>query len=260
MIKLNDTSPLGSDRPLEREYEGWISWLIEDYLTSLGYEVDVYSVSPADEKTFPADEVISGRDIAFALQFKRPQFFPASGAIKWPLYLDQHSLIKEKYPNIFYALPTFANRKAKALALSHFLIFHPSWKYPLDNSYWWQKNGELLIIQKHSIAHFRDEDGRVRSKRERAYALRWGAFIEHLQLGKIANSPSSLVHALKAARRAAGKQSSELPEEEESGDQTVVKYASADDLLYANEIDAPPAEGGNDDETIVLFLLSGKSA
>ena len=43
-------------RPLEREFEGWITWKMLDYFDEVGRDVRLWAVSPADENTWPADE------------------------------------------------------------------------------------------------------------------------------------------------------------------------------------------------------------
>jgi len=45
--------------PLEREYEAWIISQMENYLERISTDFDVFAVSPADEKTWPADEAIN---------------------------------------------------------------------------------------------------------------------------------------------------------------------------------------------------------
>jgi hypothetical protein len=189
MIELRSTRPIGSTLPLEREYEGWTMWLLEEYLATLGYEADIYSFSPYHESEFPADEIIETADFAFALQFKRPAF--RGNYITWKLDVTQHKKLRDT-PGIYYALPTFANRKANRLSLEHFVLCRPDWNDP--------KLGEPILFAESQAYLWQGEIGSASPLvGASVYSLRWGAFVEHLQRDHVGVPPIELSASIKAA-------------------------------------------------------------
>lgn len=117
--------------PLEREYEAWIISQIEDYLKKFSTDFDVFAVSPADEKTWPADEAINFEGKIIGLQFKRPGLSVGHSTSDFSrLFWDfskpkgQLQLILQ-CSDIFYCLPTFTNRDVRDEALRHCLFWRP---------------------------------------------------------------------------------------------------------------------------------------
>ena len=110
--------------PLEREHEGWVIRGIEDYARELGLGLKVCSVSPMDENTWPADEVLMFRSKLFGLQFKRS--YLGAGEVKWEIdpSSDQYTKICAA-KEIFYALPSYTNRALRRTALHHCLFWRP---------------------------------------------------------------------------------------------------------------------------------------
>lgn len=153
--------------PLEREYEAWIVRQIEAYFKVLGIEIVVFAVSPEDEKTWPADEVVAHKGKLVGLQFKRahlsspsatPNNFPG---LFWDLSSPTGQLqLVANHTEIFYCLPTFVNREVRPRALHHCLFWRPD-----DDS--------------HKQAWYCNHDPRVRTKHNCiADAKRWGRFVE----------------------------------------------------------------------------------
>lgn len=155
--------------PYEREYETWCSLAIEEYFRSRRREVVTFAFSPHRERVFPADAIIrptEGERItkAFALQFKMPH--RNDGSLRWDTPKPQKGRIAGL--PIYYALPTFLNRKAKYESLSHTLFWNPDWNF--------SPTGELITVNEASVSTeppLQDMEGSV--------ALRWGAFVEHLE-------------------------------------------------------------------------------
>lgn len=173
--------------PLEREFEGWIMWQLQDYLQLAGIRSSVWAISPRVESTWPADEavVLSGKIIG--LQFKRPELanplqgvqVPHFNRLHWNVGADraQFALVK-KSDEIFYCLPTFTNRDRRHESLHHCLFWRPTNKMgPVPI---WYANPQVPgwsgSIEKHYSS------------------LRWGAFFERLQQCEIGyRLPSGVV-------------------------------------------------------------------
>lgn len=255
MIKLQLTSPKGSDEPFEREYEGWISWLIEDYLNALGYEVDVYCFSPYDEKYFPADEIFIGKDFGFAFQFKRPRFDNPGRKITWKIEKHQRELI-EQIKGIYYALPTFANRRAKELSLSNFIIWHPQWEHSWMGEEIITKSDTATLVQRcpygKDVPPLNDRD-----VGERSYSLRWGAFIEYLQnkclLIEVTDFQKSLNDAIKIGNNSRNAK----PKKRKSQSTDIVEFATAENSTF--EIANAELDNNENSQMLIVFLLRDRT-
>jgi hypothetical protein len=110
--------------PLEREHEAWVIRCIEDYAQAVGLQLRVCSVSPKDEKSWPADEALTFRSKFFGLQFKRA--YPLRDSVRCDIDRKSHQYrLICKAPEIFYALPTFTNRALRRAALDHCVFWRP---------------------------------------------------------------------------------------------------------------------------------------
>jgi hypothetical protein len=160
--------------PLEREFEGWITWKVLDYFEDAGRDVRLWAVSPHDEATWPADEHVWLPGKIIGLQFKRPalapllavQTFAEYDRLHWDLGADpdQFKLVKET-PEIFYCLPTFVNRDWRKDSLHHCIFWRPTRKMAA-RPIWYENplvNGWSGRIDRH------------------ANTFRWGGVIERLQ-------------------------------------------------------------------------------
>jgi hypothetical protein len=94
-------------KPLEREYEGWISNEIENYFKSFGVDCDVLSISPHGEKIFPSDMSLFFRGKLLGLQLKRTYHKTDIKDLFWKFSKRKHDLIINKNLPIYYAVPTF---------------------------------------------------------------------------------------------------------------------------------------------------------
>ncbi|MBS4722512.1 hypothetical protein J4G62_19980 [Aeromonas caviae] len=118
-------------KPLEREYEAWITQGIEDYFEHAGItKYAIWAVSPRDEAHWPADETLAIGCKLVGLQFKQAKLAngkPDFNRLKWTLHQPpgQFTLVKNS-PEIFYCLPTFINRKFRKRALEHCLFWRPN--------------------------------------------------------------------------------------------------------------------------------------
>ncbi len=165
--------------PLEREYEAWIITQIENYLKKISIDFDMFAVSPADEKTWPADEAIDLEGRIIGLQFKRPALVkrPALAAghsandfsrLFWNFSKPKGQLhVVVQHPEIFYCLPTFTNRDIRDEALRHCLFWRPN---DSSNSRAWYNNPNPKVKTK----YFEIGD-----------ATRWGYFAEQFVSCKI---------------------------------------------------------------------------
>jgi hypothetical protein len=159
--------------PLEREYEAWIISQIENYLKKISIDFDVFAVSPADEKTWPADEAIDLEGKIIGLQFKRPALSAGHSAndfsrLFWDFSNPKGQLhLVVKHPEIFYCLPTFTNRDIREEALRHCLFWRPR---DGSNMRAWYNNPSRRVKTKYS---------------EIGDATRWGYFAEQLVSCKI---------------------------------------------------------------------------
>jgi hypothetical protein len=160
--------------PLEREFEGWITWTVLDYLEEVGIDARIWSISPQDEHTWPADETLLLEGKVIGLQFKRPYLadplqgepFPHYNRLYWPLGHDpaQFRLVKAN-EEIFYCLPTFTNRTWRKASLHHCLFWRPTRKMGPGDV--WYENSQNVPGWSGSI--------------DRHYtSFRWGAFFERL--------------------------------------------------------------------------------
>lgn len=118
-------------KPLEREYEAWIVHQIRQYFKGLAIPVSVFGVSPNDETTWPADEVIAAGSKIVGLQFKRPKLtMPCApndfSRLHWDLSSPPNQLqLLIGHSEIYYCLPTFINRLVQDEALGHCLFWRP---------------------------------------------------------------------------------------------------------------------------------------
>ena len=157
-------------RPIEREFEGWITWLMEDYFDCVGIEARIWSISQTDEAFWPADEAMFLDGKILGLQMKRPDMANwlqlDFSRLKWTLgnNTNQFDLIKER-PEIFYCLPTFINREWKKGSLDHCVFWRPK-DGESHTSILWYENPNIPQwhgnIERHEKTH------------------RWGGLIERL--------------------------------------------------------------------------------
>lgn len=188
--------------PLEREYEAWIMQGIEDYFASFGEKVAVWAVSPNEEVSWPADQnMIIGKKL-IGLQLKKVDLKISSGdelkfgRLNWRFHspTGQYELI-EKFPEIFYCLPTFINRDLKKHALHHCLFWRPTQE--VNKNAWF--DNENASTPYNSIAR----------------SARWGFFLESIMdctVGKKVSNFSDAENYVKAVRDA---MKGELPEKDE---------------------------------------------
>ena len=186
--------------PLEREYEAWIMQGIEDYFASFGQKVAVWAVSPNEEVCWPADQkMIIGKKL-IGLQLKKVDLKINSGdelkfgRLNWRFHspAGQYELV-DKFPEIFYCLPTFINRDLKKHALHHCLFWRPS--IEVDKNAWYDNKNAPTPYR--SIAN----------------AARWGYFLEKIidcTVGKKVTSFSDAEVYVKAVREAMAGQPPEL--------------------------------------------------
>lgn len=158
--------------PLEREYEAWIMQQIDDYFAAFGIAVDLFAVSPADEETWPADEVVGYQGKIVGLQFKKPRLAPSPpvdfSRLHWDFAQPPHQLARViSHPEIFYCLPTFMNRRLRGKALTHCLFWRPT--DASDHRAWYENNSPKVKTQ-----HWKISD-----------AARWGFFVEQFISCKI---------------------------------------------------------------------------
>jgi hypothetical protein len=163
--------------PIEREFESWIIQDIENYFDRIRKRVTIFAVSPANEKAFPADEVIAYENKVIGLQFKKAdlsvlrsnQASPDFTNVKWELRDSTQFANIKRNPIIYFCLPTFINREYKSVALNHCIFWRPD-QSAQPTTYWYEntsvKNGNGAI---------------------NAEGMRWGIFIEKLlgcQIGR----------------------------------------------------------------------------
>lgn len=120
--------------PLEREYEAWCVAAMERYFENTGISYHLWAVSPATERTWPADEALSVGMKLIGFQFKQAHLAPlkkgqttiAYDRLCWHLHqpAGQMALVRS-HSEIFYALPTFTNRQLRRCALNHCLFWRP---------------------------------------------------------------------------------------------------------------------------------------
>ena len=157
--------------PLEREFEGWIVAGMERYLKRLGLDYAIWAVGPAKEVAWPADEYLLTNSKMVGLQFKQAKLAKGpvtASRLKWTLHQPPRQFeLVQRFPEIFYCLPTFINRELREEALQHCIFWRPSEK--VDKNVWYNnpKGGTPYKCEKHS--------------------MRWGLFVEGLldcSLGK----------------------------------------------------------------------------
>lgn len=130
--------------PLEREFEAWIVHGLESYFACAGIAADVFAVSPKDERTWPADQVVHVDSKIIGLQIKRPKIsgpcVPNNySRLSWSLSQPPSQLARVlARPEIHYVLPTFINRRAKANAIHHCLFWRPA--NNADTQVWYENN------------------------------------------------------------------------------------------------------------------------
>lgn len=159
--------------PLEREYEAWIIHQIEHYFRGLGVPVSIFAVSPTDEKTWPADEVVDVNGKIVGLQFKKPQLtIPCAPndftRLHWDFSPQQLQRVVV-HAEIFFCLPTFMNRDVRDEALRQCLFWRPP--DATDHRAWYENTNPQVKTQ-----HVRICD-----------APRWGLFVEQFircQIGR----------------------------------------------------------------------------
>lgn len=168
--------------PLEREYEAWIIQGIEDYFSSIGEKVAIWSVSPKEEVNWPADEhMVVGKKL-IGLQFKRvtpdknsPKDFKR---LKWTFHNPpgQFDLVS-RFPEIYYCLPTFISRDYRRQAIHHCLFWRPDPNEPRDRNAWYDNENASTPYK--SIFN----------------APRWGLFLEEIIGCKIGKKVTSITDA-----------------------------------------------------------------
>jgi len=162
--------------PLEREYEGWIVEGIERYFRRAGRFALVWAVSPLAESSWPADEYLHVEGKLIGLQMKRPHISPLSGRpidysrLGWRLNNPpgQYGLV-QAFPELFYCLPTFVNRRYRREALHHCIFWRPD-DHSTEASTWYG-NDNAKGLHGHISIH--------------PNAYRWGQFLEAIQICKI---------------------------------------------------------------------------
>jgi hypothetical protein len=159
----------GSPIPQEREYKAWITSAIDDYFWTTRRRVQIAAVSPNTEKIWPADEELFVAGKLVGIQFKRPRMRrsgkdapDAPRRLHWNFQQPAGQLqLILKFPEIFYCLPTFTNRRYRRVALHHCIFWRPD---ALHNQAWYD-----------------NPDPRVKTPYvELADKCRWGYFIEQI--------------------------------------------------------------------------------
>lgn len=155
--------------PLEREYEAWIVHQIDRYFRRLSVSVITFAVSPDDESTWPADEVVDVQGKIVGLQFKRPTLSPRTthsspnefSRLLWD-FSKPHRQLQRVVANaeIFYCLPTFMNRDVRPYALHHCLFWRPDDES--DHRAWYENTNSSVSTKYTKICD----------------APRWGLFAE----------------------------------------------------------------------------------
>lgn len=150
-------------RPLEREYESWIVWGIEEYFRQIGRECKIFAVTPGQERIWPADEQLTFDGKLIGLQMKQAKMAAGNldyDRLKWTFHNPggQFSLVRQ-HDEIFYCLPTFINREYRRQALHHCLFWSP------DND---NKNAWYHI----DAAKVQTPNNELRSE------MRWGLLVE----------------------------------------------------------------------------------
>jgi hypothetical protein len=126
-------------KPLEREFEGWTMACIEQYFARIGKVVAICAIGTKTENAWGADEAVGFDRKIIGLQFKRPDLASRAKAsrrcewrrLKWILaegkapHRDKQIRLVMKHREIFYALPTFVNRRYRHAALEHCLFWRP---------------------------------------------------------------------------------------------------------------------------------------
>ncbi|MCM3732725.1 hypothetical protein M3196_13720 [Fictibacillus nanhaiensis] len=155
--------------PLEREYESWITTQIEDYFNRLGIKFDIWAVSPLDESTWPADEHVLFNGKLLGLQFKQAKLkdkIPSFNRLRWDLRQPKGQFEAiQKRSEIFYALPTFINRKWRKNALEHCVFWRPNVSDVTNYNLWYSNNHPSIKTPYNNIANHLN-------------AFRWGHFVE----------------------------------------------------------------------------------
>ncbi|MCM3172893.1 hypothetical protein [Paenibacillus sp. MER 99-2] len=166
--------------PLEREFEAWVVSNIQDYYKKINIDIQICAVSPFLENSWPADEVIYHEGKLIGLQFKQAHLTLTTSKVidysrlNWDIRnpAGQYELI-QKHPEIYYALPTFVNRKWKDDALHHCIFWRPD---DVKKYNAWYNNPSAT--DKKSYKNIRSHPN----------SFRWGEFVERIsncEIGKI---------------------------------------------------------------------------
>jgi hypothetical protein len=169
---LDIPGPLGN--PQEREFEGWITNAIDQYFLLTKRRAHLFALSQQWEKVWPTDTAMYVDGKVIGLQFKRPS---VSGAAPWgPCDLHwkfsrpagQLALLM-KFPEIYYCLPTFRNRRYRHGAIQHCVFWRPDEGLNETKKAWYYHSD-----------HCRDDE-----RAGLADAMRWGRFIERIFICEI---------------------------------------------------------------------------
>jgi len=137
--------------PLEREFESWIVWGIENYLRSIDRQYSIHAITPGLERSWPADErlTFSGKVVGLQMKkaligdLKKDQDYVEYDRLKWSFAQPQNQYrLVQQHPEIFYCLPTFINRKYRREAIHHCLFWRPD---PVDEKNAWYDNGGARV-------------------------------------------------------------------------------------------------------------------
>src|SRR5437867_3807071 len=126
---------------------------MERYFRGLSIPVDIFAVSPKDEKTWPADELVDMNGKIIGLQVKRPLLGSLEAAndfsrVHWDFSSPKEQLQRVvDHPELFYCLPTFMNRNVRDEALQHCLFWRP---WDVSDHHAWYDNPHSQVKTKHA--------------------------------------------------------------------------------------------------------------
>jgi len=238
---MSDLLTIKHGIPFEREYEAWIVDGIERYFENLGKSVDVWAVSPKEEKKWPADEALSINRKIIGLQMKRTHCRTLKASTRsmddlhWKFNNPpaQQTLLQRR-DEIYYCLPTFLNRDYKLHSLSHCLFWRPHQNTNFNQGWYGRTN------QSNTHSGLGNE-------------MRWGKFIEEIlecNIGKripSGQSTSSYVKSLIEDMREMDKQLDSHQEDVE-GKATQIKQRRPKTYVtycVSIPIDSLPIKGSN---------------
>jgi hypothetical protein len=197
-------------RPLEREYESWIVWGIEEYFRQIGRECKIFAVTPGQERIWPADQRLTFDGKLIGIQMKQAKMAAGNLAydrLQWTFHNPngQFDLVK-RYDNIFYCLPTFINREYRRQALHHCLFWSPDANETDKNA--WYDNSRALT-----------SNNGLNSE------SRWGRFIEDVmrcEKGLVINDPNDVNGFAAKIRRTMDELDVDVPDDVEEPKDKIV--------------------------------------